>query len=58
VATYLFPPLMILSAASYFIVGLLLLYCFAFRVPLFLSGGGYSEGTSPVFSAPFVLDLA
>jgi peptide/nickel transport system permease protein len=58
IITYLFPPLMMLSAAPYFIIGLLLLYCFAFRIPVFPSGGGYSEGTSPTLSAGFVLDVA
>jgi peptide/nickel transport system permease protein len=56
-AQYLFPPLMMLSAAPYFITGMLLLYVLAFRLRLFPLGGGYDAGTFPEFSAGFVLLL-
>jgi peptide/nickel transport system permease protein len=57
-AQYLFPPLMMLSAAPYFITGMLLLYVLAFRLRLFPLGGGYEVGTFPEFSPAFVLMLA
>jgi peptide/nickel transport system permease protein len=57
-AQYLFPPLMMLSAAPYFITGMLLLYVLAFRLRLFPLGGGYEAGTFPEFSPAFVLMLA
>ena len=57
-AQYLFPPLMMLSAAPYFITGMLLLYVLAFRLRLFPLGGGYAEGTFPELSPAFVLMLA
>ncbi|MGI9145200.1 MAG: ABC transporter permease [Chloroflexota bacterium] len=56
-AQYLFPPLMMLSAAPYFITGMLLLYMLAFHWRLFPLGGGYEAGTFPEFSAGFVLML-
>jgi peptide/nickel transport system permease protein len=56
-AQYLFPPLMMLSAAPYFITGMLLLYIFGFRLRLFPLGGGYEPGTSPEVSPTFVLIL-
>jgi peptide/nickel transport system permease protein len=56
-AQYLFPPLMMLSAAPYFITGMLLLYVLAFRLRLFPLGGGYEAGTFPELSPAFVLML-
>lgn len=53
----LFPPLLTLSAIPFFLLGLLLLYVFAFRfgwLPLF---GGYSAGTFPQLSFGFALDI-
>jgi peptide/nickel transport system permease protein len=55
---FLFPPLMTLSAAPYFIIGLLLLYVFAFRLRLFPLGGAYEPGTFPELSPTFALTLA
>lgn len=54
---YVFPPLMMLSAAPYFITGMLLLYVFGFRLRLFPLGGGYEAGTFPELSPGFVLML-
>ena len=54
---YVFPPLMMLSAAPYFISGMLLLYVFGFRLQLFPLGGGYDAGTFPELSPGFVLML-
>jgi peptide/nickel transport system permease protein len=56
-AHFLLPPLMSLSAAPYFIVAMLMLYVFAFRLQLFPLGGGYETGTRPTLSLGFGLDL-
>jgi peptide/nickel transport system permease protein len=56
-AQIIFPPLMMLSAAPYFITGMLLLYVLAFRLQLFPLGGGYEPGTFPELSPGFVLIL-
>jgi peptide/nickel transport system permease protein len=56
-AVFLFPPLMMLSAAPYFITGILLLYVLAFRLRWFPLGGGYDAGTMPEFSAGFIFIL-
>ena len=57
IANYLFPPLMTLSAAPYFIIGMLLLYALAFRLQLFPLGGGYDAGTRPELTFGFILNL-
>lgn len=54
---YIFPPLMMLSAAPYFIIGILLLYVLAFRLRLFPLGGGYDVGTAPDLSLGFIVNL-
>jgi peptide/nickel transport system permease protein len=56
-AQFLFPPLMMLSAAPYFITGMLLLYVFGFRLQLFPLGGGYEPGTFPELSLGFIFVL-
>jgi peptide/nickel transport system permease protein len=58
IVNYVFPPLMMLSAAPYFIIGMLLLYVFAFRLQLFPLGGGYEPGTYPELSLGFLVNLA
>ena len=54
---FLFPPLLALSAIPFFLLGLLLLYLFAFRNPIFPLFGGYTPGTFPAFNLPFILDV-
>jgi peptide/nickel transport system permease protein len=54
---FVFPPLMMLSAAPYFITGMLLLYLLGFRLQWFPIGGGYEAGTFPQFSASFILNM-
>jgi peptide/nickel transport system permease protein len=49
---------MTLSAAPYFIIGMLLLYVLAFRLQLFPLGGGYEAGRLPELSISFILSLA
>jgi peptide/nickel transport system permease protein len=53
----LVPPLMTLSAVPYYILGLLLIYIFAFRLKIFPLGGGYSTGTVPALTPAFMLDI-
>jgi peptide/nickel transport system permease protein len=53
----LFPPLLTFSSIPYFLLGLVLLYLFAFKLswlPLF---GGYSAGSFPEYSASFAWDV-
>ena len=54
---FLFPPLLTLSAIPFFLLGLLLLYLFAFRLPWFPLFGGYQPGTFPDLSLGFALDV-
>jgi peptide/nickel transport system permease protein len=56
--SHVFPPLMVLSAAPYFIIGMLLLYVFAFRLQLFPLSGGYDTGEQPGLSLRFAGSLA
>jgi peptide/nickel transport system permease protein len=51
-------PLLTLSAIPYYLLGLILIYVFAFVLKLFPLGGGYSVGTSPNWSIGFLLDAA
>jgi len=53
----LFPPLLTFSSVPYFLLGLMLLYVFAFRLPWLPLFGGYSSGTFPEFSANFAWDV-
>jgi peptide/nickel transport system permease protein len=51
------PPLWALHAIPFFLLGLVLMYLFAFQfqwLPIF---GGYSAGASPAFSATFIIDV-
>lgn len=54
---YLFPPLLTFSAIPYFLLGLLLLYVFAFRLPWLPLFGGYQSGTFPALSFGFAWDV-
>ncbi len=55
---WLFGPLLSLNAIPYFLLGLLLLYLFAFAIKIFPSGGGFERGTIPTLSFRFALDVA
>lgn len=57
IARFVFPPLMILSAAPYFITAMLLLYLLGFRLRLFPLGGGYDTGAFPELSPSFGIML-
>ncbi len=55
---YLLPPLLTLSAIPYYVLGLVLLYIFAFTTKWFPIFGGYSPGVIPDWSNPaFWLDV-
>ena len=52
------PPLLTLSSIPYYLLGLILIYLFAFVTKLFPLGGGYSVGLAVEWSGPFLLDAA
>lgn len=54
---WLFPPLITFHAIPYYLLGLVLLYVFAFWVRWLPSGGGYTRGTIPTPTVEFALDV-
>ncbi|HLZ27131.1 MAG TPA: ABC transporter permease [Chloroflexota bacterium] len=52
------PPLLTLSAIPYYLLGLILIYLFAFVIKAFPLGGGYSVGLTVDWSPPFLVDAA
>ena len=54
----LFPPIMSFSAIPYYLIGIGLIYIFAFQLGWLPLGGGYSIGASTEWSVDFVLDAA
>lgn len=54
---YLLPPLLTLSAVPFFLLGLLLVYVFAFKFKWFPLFGGYTPGTFPDWSFSFAQDV-
>lgn len=54
---YLMPPLLTLSAVPFFLLGLLLVYIFAFKLQWFPLFGGYTPGTFPAWNLDFALDV-
>jgi len=53
---YLFMPLLTLSAVPYYVLGLILVYFFAFRTTAFPLTGGYDIGSRPEWTLEFALD--
>src|SRR5262245_1757571 len=53
----LMPPLWALHAIPFFLLGLILMYLLAFRVPLLPMFGGYSAGAFPALTPSFVKDV-
>lgn len=51
---FLAPPLLTLSAIPYYLLGLTLIYFFAFKWRTFPLGGGYDIGTSPGWNLEFI----
>src|SRR6266851_5061840 len=54
---YLIAPLLTLSSVPYYLLGLLLVYLFSIEQRIFPLSGGYTTGTAPTLSFPFVLDV-
>lgn len=54
---WIMPPLWALHAIPFFLLGLVLMYLFAFQFQWFPVFGGYSAGASPAFNAGFILDV-
>jgi len=54
---YLLPPLLTLSAVPFFLLGLLLVYVFAFKLQWFPLFGGYTPGTFPAWNVDFAKDV-
>jgi peptide/nickel transport system permease protein len=50
------PPLLTMSAIPYYLLGLILIYFFAFVTKTFPLGGGYSVGMTPEMSWDFFVD--
>jgi peptide/nickel transport system permease protein len=55
---WLMPPLFTFSSIPYFILGLILIYVFAFQLKWFPLGGGSRTMTMPSFTVGYVLELA
>lgn len=54
---FLLPPLLTFSAVPYYLLGLVLLYFLAFQTKLLPIFGGYTAGTIPSLTLPFILDV-
>jgi peptide/nickel transport system permease protein len=54
--SFLMPPLLSLSAVPFFLLGLVLIYVFGFRLRLFPLSGGYTQGTLPGLTPSFLRD--
>jgi peptide/nickel transport system permease protein len=54
---WVMPPLWAMHAIPFFLLGLVLMYVFAFQVPVLPIFGGYSAGASTGFTLTFVLDI-
>lgn len=50
-------PMLTLAAVPYYLLGLILLYVFAFMLKWFPLSGGYTAGTQPEFSFGFIADV-
>jgi peptide/nickel transport system permease protein len=54
---YVMPPIMMMSAIPYFLLGLILVYVFGFFLGVFPMYGGYKTGTIPTFTLHFIWDV-
>ena len=54
---YIMPPILMMTAIPYFLLGLILVYVFGFALGWFPMYGGYQAGTIPNFSVDFILDM-
>lgn len=57
VFTYMMTPFLLMSSVPYYLIGLLFIYIFAFRLKLFPIGGGSQYGQLPSLSLAYILDL-
>jgi len=57
-AQFLIGPLLTLSAVPYYLLGLILVYIFAFTLRWFPLSGGYALGSIPTFDLAFLGDAA
>jgi len=57
VFAYAMTPFLLMSSVPYYLIGLLLIYVFAFLLKWFPLGGGSQYGTLPSFSLQHILDL-
>ena len=55
--SYLMPPLMAFHAIPFFLLGLIFMYLFSFRIRLLPMFGGYTTGTFPGLNLAFVVDV-
>jgi peptide/nickel transport system permease protein len=53
----IFPAFFTFSAVPFYLMGIVLLYAFAFRIPIFPLSGGFSTQKIPNLSFDFVLDI-
>jgi peptide/nickel transport system permease protein len=54
---YMLAPFLLMSSVPYYLIGLLLMYIFAFQLKIFPIGGGSPIGEMPSFSLKYVLDI-
>jgi peptide/nickel transport system permease protein len=57
VLSYLLPPLFAFSAVPYYLLGVLLVYLLAFKLPLFPISGGAPAGVLPTLSFSYMLTV-
>ena len=54
---YVMPPILMMSAIPYFLLGLILVYVFGFFLDIFHMYGGYKTGTIPTLTIAFAWDV-
>jgi peptide/nickel transport system permease protein len=57
ILSYLLPPLFAFSAVPYYLLGVLLVYLLAFKIPLFPISGGAPTGTLPELTIGYALTV-
>jgi peptide/nickel transport system permease protein len=55
--SYIMPPILMMTAIPYFLLGLILVYVFGFYLGVFPMFGGYRPGTIPMFTWRFTMDV-
>jgi len=55
--SFLLPPLFTFSAVPYYLLGMILVYVFAFRLRIFPMSGGTQYGSMPTLTVTFALDV-